>query len=289
MKLQTYLEPADFLNAAQPFMEERETANNLILGVTLRLKEKPEWTDEQPYLAVVQDEEEKAITLAAAITPPHNLLLAYRPEAAPAEVEAGLQALAANLQENGWSVPGVIAESELSRRFAQIWAALRGKRFHVETEERVYELRQVIPPPHPPSGKLRTAASQDLETVVAWHMAFNTEIFGSADASFSRKTVSRRIGSGDIYLWDDGGPVSMALRTRPTVHGESVGGVYTPPEMRGHGYASACVAAVSRIILDSGKQHCNLFTDLANPTSNSIYQKIGYRPVCDFTVHIFSI
>jgi predicted GNAT family acetyltransferase len=55
--------------------------------------------------------------------------------------------------------------------------------------------------------------------------------------------------------------------------------VYTPPEWRGKGYASACVAALSQLCLDSGYQFCMLYTDLANPTSNSIYQKIGYQPI----------
>jgi uncharacterized protein len=288
MNLKTYTDPAKFLELAQPFLEENETANNLILGVTLRLKEMPEWTETPPYLSTIQNEEGKII-LVTAITPPHNLLLASGPAAAESEVEAGLQALAENLRADGWPVPGVNAESGLSRRFAQTWARMSGKSYAVETEERVYELRQVIPLPNPPNGRLRLAMVDDLEIVLSWHNAFNMEIFGVEDNERSQKFVSRRIEAGDIYFWDDNGPVSMAVRTRPIPHAASVGGVYTPPEKRGCGYASACVAGVSQIILDSGKQFCNLFTDLANPTSNSIYQKIGYKPVCDFTVHVFSI
>jgi predicted GNAT family acetyltransferase len=41
-------------------------------------------------------------------------------------------------------------------------------------------------------------------------------------------------------------------------------------------------------LLDQGKQFTSLFTDLSNPTSNSIYQKIGYQPVCDFDLYRFS-
>jgi predicted GNAT family acetyltransferase len=80
----------------------------------------------------------------------------------------------------------------------------------------------------------------------------------------------------------EGEPVSMAIRSRPTRHGISVSGVYTPPEQRRHGYATACVAALSQKLLDQGYQFCSLFTDLANPTSNSIYMQVGYRPVADF-------
>ncbi len=67
-----------------------------------------------------------------------------------------------------------------------------------------------------------------------------------------------------------------------------IGPVYTPPEQRGHGYASALVAGVSQWLLDAGNQFCFLFTDLRNPTSNHIYQVIGYQPVGDFTEYSFS-
>ncbi len=79
----------------------------------------------------------------------------------------------------------------------------------------------------------------------------------------------------------------MAGKSRPTAHGISVGPVYTPPSLRGRGYATALVAELSQHLLDSGYQFTTLFTDLANPTSNSIYQKIGYQPVCDFTEYAF--
>ena len=89
-------------------------------------------------------------------------------------------------------------------------------------------------------------------------------------------------------MWEDGDRVSMCSRSRPTLHGASIGLVYTPPGLRGRGYASACVADLSQRILDSGKAFCTLFTDLANPTSNAIYQRIGYRPLCDFREIRFS-
>ncbi len=111
---------------------------------------------------------------------------------------------------------------------------------------------------------------------------------GEGSPEEARKMAVQRIEVGDVYLWDDGGPVSMAFRARPTPHGYTVTGVYTPPELRGRGYASACVAALSQRLLESGKQFCNLFTDLANPVSNSIYMKIGYKPVCDFTEYCFT-
>jgi predicted GNAT family acetyltransferase len=86
-----------------------------------------------------------------------------------------------------------------------------------------------------------------------------------------------------MYILEDGGvPVSMAGSSRQLPRGRAVGPVYTPPYLRGRGYATASVALLSRIILEKGNDYCALFTDLANPVSNSIYQKIGYQPICDF-------
>ncbi|MGH2521912.1 MAG: GNAT family N-acetyltransferase [Anaerolineales bacterium] len=90
-----------------------------------------------------------------------------------------------------------------------------------------------------------------------------------------------------IYFWEDPHPVSMAGYGGPTPNGIRVGPVYTPPEQRRKGYASACVAALSQLMLDRGRKYCFLFTDLANPTSNHIYQQIGYEPVCDVDEYKF--
>jgi predicted GNAT family acetyltransferase len=72
-----------------------------------------------------------------------------------------------------------------------------------------------------------------------------------------------------------------------TPSGIRIGPVYTPPELRGRGYASALVAELTRRLIAGGRQFCFLFTDLANPTSNSIYQRVGYRPVTDVNLWVF--
>jgi predicted GNAT family acetyltransferase len=97
-----------------------------------------------------------------------------------------------------------------------------------------------------------------------------------------RELVERLIGAEGLGVWDDGGPVPVAARSRPTPTGASINLVYTPPKNRGRGYATACVAALSRRLLDFGKTFCTLFTNLANPTSNKIYRRVGYRLIADF-------
>jgi predicted GNAT family acetyltransferase len=100
--------------------------------------------------------------------------------------------------------------------------------------------------------------------------------------------AAKRINDGGLYLWIDGEPVSMAARVRETAHGSAVSAVYTPPQFRGRGYATSCVGELCRQILHEGRRFCALFADLANPVSNSIYQRIGFRQVADFDQVHFS-
>ena len=94
-------------------------------------------------------------------------------------------------------------------------------------------------------------------------------------------------GSRTVFVWEDRQPVSMAEHAGPTPNGSRVGRVYTPPRFRGNGYASACVAELSQHLLRLGYRYCFLFTDLANPTANRIYQRIGYQPVVDADEFVF--
>jgi predicted GNAT family acetyltransferase len=118
---------------------------------------------------------------------------------------------------------------------------------------------------------------------LAWSRAFGEEAMPGAPSA-AASAIDARLGQpGLLWIWQDaaGEPVSMAYRSRPAGGVVRVSGVYTPPEQRGRGYASACTAAVSQHALNHGATVCMLYADLANPTSNKIYQAIGYRPVED--------
>jgi RimJ/RimL family protein N-acetyltransferase len=169
--------------------------------------------------------------------------------------------------------------------FAARWQALTGEGVHVEVQMRVFELRAVEWPPQPP-GSLRQAGPGDGELAWQWYCDFVREAIPS-DPMPALPNVRRSIDAGNIFFWDDDDPVCLVARGRRLPHGYSIGPVYTPPAWRGRGYASACTAAVSQAILDGGAQFCTLFTDLSNPTSNAIYQRIGYRPVCDYAEYSF--
>lgn len=276
MNLTVHQAIGTFLAETEAVFSQDEVTNGLILGVALRLKQDPARFEQPPYLATVHDDGE--VVAAGLMTPPHGLVVYAR----PGDPSPAMRLLAADLVTNRWPLPTVNGVVDVSRAFAAAWQTLTGGSVAVGIAMRVFELRAVTPPAGV-AGTLRCATPADLEQVYAWANAFRDEAIPT-DAPPRRELLARSIAEENIYLWEDGGRVvSIAAKGRRTAHGVSVGLVYTPPALRGRGYASACVAALSQVILDQGADFCTLFTDLANPTSNSIYQKIGYRPVCDFT------
>ena len=137
------------------------------------------------------------------------------------------------------------------------------------------------------TGRLVLAADEHLDLVADWIVAFSEVTHDRLGRDDALESARKKIAAASLYLWQDGEPVSMAWRTRPTQHGIVVTGVYTPPACRNRGYATACVASLSQLLLDEGFAYCALYADLGNPVSNHVYLKIGYRPVRESIVYSF--
>ncbi len=281
MNLTTYTDINAFLEKTQTVLETQEVVNSLMLGICLGLSRQPEPRNTSPYLAIVQEAED--LLAVATMTPPHLIIV----QSLITQPDAAFELIISNLLARGLQPPGVLGSANVAEQFAEIYAQRMGVTYSLNVRERVFELRSVHRPAYPP-GQLRLATLNDLDRVAEWVGEFFEEALGESRSERERTFAERRIQKGDIYLWDTGTPVSMAAKSRPTRHGITVNLVYTPQSLRGRGYASACVAALSQQLLDEGWQFCTLFTDLANPTSNSIYQKIGYQPICDFNLYRFS-
>jgi predicted GNAT family acetyltransferase len=154
--------------------------------------------------------------------------------------------------------------------------------------QRLYRLDTLTVPRPAPEGRARIAEEGDRELLVRWFAEFSRDI-GASDGVRAEPWADARLAYGGVTLWEapDGTPVSMAGLT-PQVAGQiRVAPVYTPAPLRGRGYAGAATAEVSRLARQRGADEVLLFTDLANPTSNGLYQRIGYRPVADFAVYDF--
>lgn len=280
MEVKTYADAERFLRDTQLALEAKEAANSLILGICGRLVRHPERFKATPCLKTVADR--TGLILAVVMTPPHKLVVyGHRGDLAGAT-----RILVQSLAGEGWKVPGVLGPSEVAKVVAQRWVEVTGMASALERRQRVYELRTVVSP-LPKRGTLRQAKEANVDLVARWWHGFDTEIFGKADRGKARLAAEQRIADGVIYLWQDPGPVSMAMKTRPTRNGISVSAVYTPPELRGRGYATACVGELSRTLLGSGWGYCALFADLGNAAANRVYEKVGYRPTCDYDEYVF--
>lgn len=263
-----HLDAKAFLARAQGHLVGREAENVLMLGVASS-------TTEAEHLLTV---ERGPDCVMAALQSGANLILS---RGHPGAVEALVEQLSADTS----SLPGVIGPARTTASFLERWHARTGHETRFQMHSRVHELTQVIPPRRPP-GAIRRAAMSDLEPLARWADALNIEL-RSEDPSPGEQSVRNRIGLGRMYVWDNGGPVSMASCDGPTPHGIRINFVYTPPKHRARGYASACVADLSQRLLDEGRRFCALFTDLANPVSNRLYARLGYRAICDFDEYIF--
>jgi GNAT superfamily N-acetyltransferase len=212
---------------------------------------------------------------AAFRTPPWPLIISGLPvDAASATAEM--------LAVVDPDVPGVNGPRELAEGFARAWAEHTGAGLREAMAGRLYELGDLNVPTVP--GNSRPATPDDIPLLVGWRGDFQVEALGhDRELGRGEDIIRHGLARGDRQeLWEnDGEVVSWAQAGAPTDGMSRVGPVYTPPGHRGHGYGSAVTAAVSGWARDTGATHVLLFTDLANPTSNSIYQKIGYRPVSD--------
>ena len=281
MNVKLFKTPNDFLAAALDYLEAHEVLNGLMLGIAFRLSHSAPRRRNRPFLAVVEDGGE--LVGAALMTPPRKMVLYSQLDDCQPVVEALNGALAGS-----WIVPAILGPANVADAWAEMWKRENNQPPQPGMRQRVFELRQVQLLNLPP-GKLRLADADDFERVVAWIQGFHVDAHIQDDSESAELLARGKMENGDLFLWENeaGEPVSMAAKARPTRHGITVSLVYTPAELRGRGYATACVAMLSQQLLDDGYQFCTLFTDLSNPVSNHIYEKIGYTAVADFHEYFF--
>lgn len=283
MRVQHCTDLQTFYDRVAPFLQRREAEHNMLLAsMGDQLRTPPDEPPAHAYYGYVVNEEGEIV--AAAHYGGFRLFLSH-----PAQ---GYEAAFDLLFDDAASaaIDHLIVPTDLAAKLEDRWFALTGRRAIPDMPMRVYRLETVKPPQV--AGTMRWAASpQDDERMKQWMIEFEIETFHQAPGEIDEQRLARwlkRFTSNDVYglaFWDvDGQPVSMSATIGRSPTGMRIGLVYTPPQYRGHGYASALVAAQSHWLLDHGMQFCTLNTDLANPTSNKIYQAIGYYPVCDQTM-----
>lgn len=254
--------PFAFLARARDTLMREEAESSLLLGIAESL---PPHETGPLFVTVEHGGEVLAVALR---TPPRKLLVSDGPPEA-------IDALCDAMRKQTASLPGITGPAAAAERFARRYAPHAA----CELKMRLHRLDAVADVPRPP-GHVRVATPSDAGRLGPWAQRFVDES-GSDETRPGTELLAPYLANGTLYLWEDRVPTSMAGWSRGTAHGASVSMVYTPSAHRGHGYATALVAELSRAILARGKRFCVLFTNLANPTANAIYARIGYRPVCD--------
>ncbi|HVX44174.1 MAG TPA: GNAT family N-acetyltransferase [Mycobacteriales bacterium] len=251
---------------AEPLLRTDPVENTVPLTVIENSRHQPNPDESYGWWT----EPDGRITGVISHTSPHPVLLCAVPEHAVRP-----------LVDSGRLVGGISGESRLAAYCGAVWTRTTGGTAQLRAAHRLFRLEELTLPAQP-DGRGRPATDADLDFLVAAHEGFHRESTGAHDSSGIVTAVKTRLEFGGLWLWENGAgdPVAMAGFGREAAGAVRVAPVYTSPSERGRGYGSAVTASVSRHLQGTGAQIL-LFTDLTNPTSNSIYQKIGYRPVSD--------
>jgi predicted GNAT family acetyltransferase len=271
MNVTRYETAEAFLQVAQPVLMTAEAENNLLLGVAQGIARNPE-AAKQPYLATVGTE---TSVLACAVHIAPFKLVITRASREP------IAALARDVFDAVPQLDGVTGPSRSAEDFSLAWSKLSGVEPVLGMRLRIHETRKVVDSDIPAApGHFRRAAPDDLSLLAKWAEVFVSEarIPEPVDAS---RIVEDAIRRGRLHVWENQEPVSMAAWTGKTPNGVRINFVYTPRELRGKGYATACVKALTKQQLEEGNAFCWLYTDISNAASSHIFKRVGYWPVSD--------
>lgn len=287
MEIIRYQDPELFQKDITAYLVRHEAENNLIFGILANIIN-GEYQEHQKYMACIQDSGNiQAVILCTA---PWPALLSY--ENPPPQSDS-LTMILEDLQETlKDDFTGLSGNREFVSPLVAAWEEQSGREAVLKMSMQIYKLERVEPV-RGVSGRMRLAEETDREIVEEWSAAFHREIQGTEpEKEYIQNLIEGYLKSDPqlrgLEVWEDQGQiVSMAGYTGPTPHGIRIGAVYTPPAQRRQGYASAVTAGASQTLLEMGYQFCFLFADLFNPTSNHIYQQIGYQPVCEAERYLF--
>jgi RimJ/RimL family protein N-acetyltransferase len=270
MRVRRFTDPEAFLARAGSFFKSDPFSPNVIATVTTRIVSGVLPIGEDHVWLSVEGDDAQVLGLAMH-TPPHHMFLSRMPS------EAAL-VLAREMADSGKNLPGVNGVIASTGAFAAAWGQFAGRSSRLVKETRMYLLADLRWPEAVPGQARRAEISRDLGLTAEWFAAFHEEAQSHSPDDDWTAMARRRMEAQELHLWlADGVPVALAGVSQAVAGVARVGPVYTPHQWRGNGYGSGVTAAATSAGLDAGAQHVVLYTDLANPISNSIYQKIGYR------------
>ena len=268
---------SELISLSGAYLEQNESENNRVLGLAYKLAEASHYQDSEPRLLLSILEQGKAVGVAIMVPWWQSILSKFGTQVRPAMTH-----LVRHLREVDVQIPKIHGPAPEAQIFADCWVeAMPGVSTEVTMRMRTFEARAVADLPLS-LGKLRLACMEDLPLMAQWHAAYLEETWGvTLNFDRTKSYAEQGIKDQELYIWDHDGPISIARTDRPTNNGIAIHTVYTPPGHRNKGYATTSVLLLTKKLLAERYSFCCLHTDLANPTSNSIYTKIGYVPMGD--------
>jgi predicted GNAT family acetyltransferase len=281
MIIRSYRNAADFLRVMQAPLEENEVVNSLMLGVALQYARHPERLKDQVYYRSVHD---ATGLIAAVIHAQNHPLLAYQHRSDSTDA---FSMIVADLYQSKIRPTGVNAPIKVAHKFAQLWQVVSGYQPEVHDRQRLYQCTRTTMIDLA-EGELRAPHKKELTILIDWALQFSEIVGDALDEKTAEAMLRQRLEDGDLFVWSDGSqPVSMLMKNRAITHTIAISHVFTPVDLRGRGYATAAVHTLTRNLLTAGYHSVNLFTDVTNPTSNHLYQQIGFQPVTEMEKIIF--
>jgi GNAT superfamily N-acetyltransferase len=270
------LDPDSFAAAAGGWLRSKPVQHTTVLTVLQTVRERglSAYGDQPPQFGWHSGPDGTADG-AFLRTPPFPMLLAPLPAGAAGSLFDLLQAR--DIVPAGMNMVQADADAVTAA-----WRDAAGGSTSTVQRTRLYRLGLLLPPDPPPPGRSRLAATEDTGLLIDWHEAFADEA-GTHGGQHAERQVADLLDRRAAILWEDEAvPVSMATLSRTVAGVTRVGQVYTPPLRRRSGYGAAVTTAATQAALGAGSAEVVLFTDLANPTSNAIYQRLGYEPLMDW-------
>ena len=272
MKIVRHATAAEFRKFYQPWLMEKEDLNNGLLSLASVLLNE-EHVFSPPYWFGGVSTDEKIIGCGIHAHP-DGLVLTELPEEALPYIVKSLGPLRNQLCR-------VYGPVDTAEKFAELWGEIVNVAPQIQSRWHIYRATHLIPPRNGAQGYLRSGNIADSKLVRKWGRAYGEEIPAQLDiADF----MNRKLDSGDLYIWENGSPMTLVTLSGRTDHGIKISAVYTPPEYRGHGYASAAVIAIGQSMLDIGMRWITLSAEIDNPAER-VYQRIGFEIIgCNISI-----
>ena len=269
--LAPYSNPIEFANAVVPFLKRDEARHNVLLGVIDTLTQRPDVFKEY-YLAAFKDASGR-VTGVVWMTPPYAFGMT--------DLNEDQIKLAVDYAKTINPLPSsIFGTDSTAEAFKDLWIKETNKTVTSKMAMRMFEAKEVIEP-KPVPGAWRLAALNDLPTVAEWTYQYSIDVHEPLTKDQAKTNAEQAIHALARFIWEiDNVPVTMSGCIDASPTSSRIAWVFTPKNFRGRGYASNLVARITDARLKKGMR-VFLYTDLANPTSNKIYQDIGYKPLCD--------